>query len=514
MKENQITICRKEWYLMRKKIYSETFQNNSIYNISYKYCHTNHSKLVSVKKYRYLIRISALEYLKLEVYMTEISGKPDTEILLKRLPEADGLDKIQILADLAVAFLEIDSEKVIKFGKQGLELLQSTEDKKLETVILNELCWAYYCIGEYQTALDYGFRELSITDETGDDASKSTALNRIGAIYLKTSRFDQALDYFLQALKIREDIGDKLGIATLLNNIGIIFRRTGNNKKALNYYNRAIRTLKKIDDKSNLAISYNNAGGIYGDFGEFEKALEYHEKALEIREQLGEKRRISHSFINIGSVLQNLKEYDRSLKYYFRALEIEKETGDRYATAETLGRIGIIYALTDQFTDALEYVQQGLTITEELHMPDVRMYCFERMSTIFEKKGDFRKALEYHKQFKKVNDEIFTEESSKKYNELQVSYETEKKERESEIYRLKNIELVKANEKLTKALAEVKTLSGLLPICSSCKKIRDDSGYWAQIEEYITERSDTQFSHGICPECLKKLYPEYSVNND
>ncbi|MCK4672284.1 MAG: response regulator, partial [Candidatus Aegiribacteria sp.] len=67
----------------------------------------------------------------------------------------------------------------------------------------------------------------------------------------------------------------------------------------------------------------------------------------------------------------------------------------------------------------------------------------------------------------------------------------------------------KANEKLTKALAEVKTLSGLLPICASCKKIRDDSGYWEQIEEYITERSDTQFSHGICPECMKKLYPEY-----
>ena len=131
------------------------------------------------------------------------------------------------------------------------------------------------------------------------------------------------------------------------------------------------------------------------------------------------------------------------------------------------------------------------------------------MSTTFEKKGNFRKALEYYKQYKELNDEIFTEESSKKYNELQISYETEKKEKENEIYRLKNIELVKANEELTKALAEVKTLSGLLPICASCKKIRDDSGYWEQIEEYITERSDTQFSHGICPECMKKLYPEY-----
>lgn len=57
--------------------------------------------------------------------------------------------------------------------------------------------------------------------------------------------------------------------------------------------------------------------------------------------------------------------------------------------------------------------------------------------------------------------------------------------------------------------AEMKTLSGLLPICSSCKKIRDDSGYWTQIESYIREHSDANFSHSICPECRKKLYPEY-----
>ncbi|MBF0525733.1 MAG: PAS domain S-box protein [Deltaproteobacteria bacterium] len=63
-------------------------------------------------------------------------------------------------------------------------------------------------------------------------------------------------------------------------------------------------------------------------------------------------------------------------------------------------------------------------------------------------------------------------------------------------------------KELTQALAEVKTLSGLLPICSSCKKIRDDQGYWNIIESYISRHSDAQFTHGICPDCIKKLYPE------
>lgn len=64
------------------------------------------------------------------------------------------------------------------------------------------------------------------------------------------------------------------------------------------------------------------------------------------------------------------------------------------------------------------------------------------------------------------------------------------------------------HNKLRLALDEVKTLSGLLPICSTCKKIRDDQGYWSQIEAYIGAHSDAEFTHGICPECAHKLYPD------
>src|SRR5438093_1680495 len=61
---------------------------------------------------------------------------------------------------------------------------------------------------------------------------------------------------------------------------------------------------------------------------------------------------------------------------------------------------------------------------------------------------------------------------------------------------------------LEDALANVKQLKGLLPICASCKRIRDDRGYWNQIEEYIRKHTEAEFTHGLCPECARKLYPE------
>jgi YesN/AraC family two-component response regulator len=66
-------------------------------------------------------------------------------------------------------------------------------------------------------------------------------------------------------------------------------------------------------------------------------------------------------------------------------------------------------------------------------------------------------------------------------------------------------------QSLQNALANVKLLSGLLPICASCKKIRDDKGYWNQVESYVQQHSEAKFSHGMCPDCLKKWYPELDL---
>ena len=83
-------------------------------------------------------------------------------------------------------------------------------------------------------------------------------------------------------------------------------------------------------------------------------------------------------------------------------------------------------------------------------------------------------------------------------------------ELKSEVERRKQVEAEQRNliKSLQRAMDEVKTLWGLIPICANCKKIRDDEGFWKQLEEYIQEHSSAKFSHGICPDCARKLYPE------
>ena len=114
------------------------------------------------------------------------------------------------------------------------------------------------------------------------------------------------------------------------------------------------------------------------------------------------------------------------------------------------------------------------------------------------------------------------DEASSKYLDMYCKLDKKVSERTSELDAangrlVQEIEERKRTEaekerliaQLQKAMQDVKVLSGFLPICASCKKIRDDTGYWRQIEEYISKHSSALFSHGICPDCTKKLYPEF-----
>ncbi|MGH7255362.1 MAG: response regulator, partial [Nitrospirales bacterium] len=82
--------------------------------------------------------------------------------------------------------------------------------------------------------------------------------------------------------------------------------------------------------------------------------------------------------------------------------------------------------------------------------------------------------------------------------------------REMDIRKARERELDKRTKELEQLLSEVKVLRGFIPICAACKKIRNDQGYWEQVERYLRDRSEAEFTHDICPDCVEKLYPGLS----
>jgi len=167
----------------------------------------------------------------------------------------------------------------------------------------------------------------------------------------------------------------------------------------------------------------------------------------------------------------------------------------RLSRREYLSAVAAVMGLYTSML-VLEYYQnrQGFRIQYELFL----LAIFGILLTWFAFFGGFVSSLrrnlrEQKNKIQRAHEEIKIEIKERKRAQI---------EKDSLIVELKD------------ALNEVKTLSGLLPICASCKKIRDDNGYWNQIESYIGDRSEAEFSHSICPDCSKKLYPEISKEND
>lgn len=139
----------------------------------------------------------------------------------------------------------------------------------------------------------------------------------------------------------------------------------------------------------------------------------------------------------------------------------------------------------------------------DLRSPETRAALDEQMDKVKESQGIVYETMHQRKDGTPFPVEVSTriiEIEEKKFFQAIIRDITERKQAQLERERM--------IRELQEALSKVKTLGGLLPICASCKKIRDDKGYWNQIETYIGAHSEAEFSHGICPDCLIKLYPD------
>ena len=203
---------------------------------------------------------------------------------------------------------------------------------------------------------------------------------------------------------------------------------------------------------------------------------------------------------------------EKALEYMLSALEITKEVNCTSELISVLNNLGDIYLQMNDFKKAIKYLDEGLFLANDNNEKERVQENYHTRYEMFKRFGHLEKALESHEKYLEIKEELNNEEKMRQIAEIRTKYESEKKEKEAEIYRLKSVELAEANEKLQEAFDRIKVLKGLIPICAQCKKVRDDKGFWSQVEEYFSQHSDVEFSHGLCPECLSGFYDDNIEN--
>ena len=421
--------------------------------------------------------------------------------------EPPGSESVSVLNKLAFALVHSDPGKAKTCVLEAQDLAGKLELPAEQA----ESCATLGIIscekGNFAEAMSYFRKSMEIYEKLGDKKGMAKVHANMATTYKFQGMVDKALEHHHESLRREQECGaSEDELASCQFNIGACYSSLLRLDLAQSFYEYARSIWEKSGDRMKLSYLYNNIGTVYVRKEELDNARENFQKALDIREDLGDKKGIASTLSNLGSLHEKLGNYESAQDCFIRSLELYEEIGNRRGIAYICGCIGGIYTTLERLDEAEEFIMRGLSITRKLKIKDWEIRCLEKITDLYEAKGDLQKALQHSEELNTCVEEHLNERSMEKIAGLQVQFETEKKEKEAEIYRLKNVELSAMNDELRDALAHVKRLQGLLPICANCKKIRNDDGYWQQIELYVSNHSDAKFSHGICPECMVKLY--------
>jgi signal transduction histidine kinase/class 3 adenylate cyclase len=245
-------------------------------------------------------------------------------------------------------------------------------------------------IGSSEESLNIYYSILKIYEARKDSYSVATTLNAIGEILKKTGKVDAAMEQYNKALEIFESRGDKVDIANCYYNIGDSYLLKGDFDRAFDFFNKSLALDRELKSDWGMAYDLESIGKVYSRKTDYAKALDYHQQALGIREQLGQQRELSMSYYELGHNQYLLHRYSQGRDNLLKAVKIAEEIG-----AKT----------------------------------ELRKY-YNAISRLYEAEGDLKKALAYKDKFISLNDSLFNETKSGQIEELQVRFDTEKKQAE------------------------------------------------------------------------------------
>ena len=282
---------------------------------------------------------------------------------------------------------------------------------------------------------------LSIAREHEIKIDQARCHNIQGISYLNKSEYEKALDYNLKALALHEVSNDKAGLSSTLNAIGVIYGKRKDHVNALRYYFRALAIREATDDKRGIAITTNNIGNIYQDQNLYDKALEFNERSLHSFTELKDDLGIATSCNNIGLILKYRGDFAAAKKHFKKAYTLFDRIEYTTGLAASCNNLGELLTIQGKFRQARLYLDQALTIAKKTDAKYREIQVYENLSNLCEETGDFRGALEYYRKFTDLSRKVFSEESTRNMIQLQVKFETEKKNKETEIYKFRNIKL-------------------------------------------------------------------------
>jgi signal transduction histidine kinase len=385
----------------------------------------------------------------INLFFTISAHSQNIDSLLTLLETSSEKEKLEILTEIIAYYENSSPEKTIEYSDILLETATELNEIKYIAIAYSKKGKANFYLGELVNAHDFWNLALEKFTQIENKEGEAEILNSIGSYYYKIDEYDIALEKYFLSLKLREELSDSIGMAYCLNNIGNVFFSQEQSDKALEYYEKALTIAENTTDNKIISILLNNLGIEYANIDSIEKALEYHFRSLEIKEKMNNRIGMGITLGSIGSIYKSDSLFDEALIYYHKAIDIFEEVSSKYYKALMLNYIAGVYTATDNYDLSIDYLQNSLGLAIETESLSLIADNYKELSSLYEFKNNYIEALKFHQLYHQIYDSIYSVESDERIKDMQVKYETEKKEKENEILlqeqKIKEIQIQKKN---------------------------------------------------------------------
>jgi serine phosphatase RsbU (regulator of sigma subunit) len=331
--------------------------------------------------------------------------------------------------------------------KKSLKIMQELRDKRGIILCFERLGRIQEEKNQYPEAIQFYLNAIELKKMLNDLKGLADCWSSIGRIYTHTGNYDKALECYIKASKIAESISYKKKICETYISMGVIFFEQKKYKETITYMDKAYAVEGNVTNKQNLSYIYNNLAISYQYLDNHTTSLSYHFKALKLNEEMGNDAGIAVSYNNISGVYASIGKTKEALHYILKSIALSEKNNDKVGLTYSYVGAGDCYKGNKEFITANNYYLKALRMAREINYKTEEREAYEHLAIIAEEMNDYRKALEYHKKFSQIKDSILSEESLKQSTELNIRYETEKKEKEILL-------LTKDQELKTKSLKE------------------------------------------------------------
>ena len=338
-------------------------------------------------------------------------------------------DKSRLSADLAWYYSQVNIDSAQYYGLKSLDFSKRTKDDKLIAQSMNDLATVFFIKGDLRKSLDFSNQSLKIRKKINDQAGVASLHFKKGNVFNKMAQYDSTMYYYFKANKYYEKVGDTAVFMNLESNISSTYYSMGNYDKALQYLKKPLEYFKSSKQFFPLSNSTLNLGNIQLLTKDTLSAMYSFKKSIDYAQQCNNFSTLASAFNNISNIYIFQNKFDLAFEYINKSIKIREENGLDVDLESSILTLANIELKIGKFKSAKEHFLRVKKVFEKNEVNEKIKEVYLGLSYVYASENESDSLNYFYKKYTDVLNTFHKDETLKASQEIEVKYQTEKKEK-------------------------------------------------------------------------------------